>query len=362
MPLKLIAPGQRKNNRHYLIRGKHEASGRSIERTTGTRNAAVAENRLKTLIDELDRIAIHGARVTFEQAALNYVKDGGEARYIMPLAQHFEGVAVDEITPQAIDSAARALYPNVSPQTRHRQAVTPARAVIGHYTRGGLRKPQRDDARTRWLTPAEAELLIAAAYEVDRRRKKTPAGHSCARVIMFLLGTGARTKEAVRVQVSNINAPTRQVWIAPSKNGDARWAPIETARAFPVIIDNMTLGGGLFRTPKGEDYKVRDNNSGGQFAIMFNKARTIAGFDDDVTPHTLRHTWATWYYAATGHNLAALMSAGGWRSVSMAMRYTKLAPADLAEQIKSHGWQFGQWGKSGEGDARGNIYAVNSGA
>lgn len=73
--------------------------------------------------------------------------------------------------------------------------------------------------------------------------------------------------------------------------------------------------------------------------MAFNRAREAAGLGEDVTPHALRHTWATWFYAAH-KDLPALMANGGWVSVTMAMRYTKLAPADLPAQLEAHGWRF----------------------
>ena len=203
-----------------------------------------------------------------------------------------------------------------------------ARAIIEHHWRGGLRQSVEDNARIRWLTPEEAELLIEAADPIARR------------LILTLLGTGCRTSELVKLKVSDINLPTAQAWIAEPKNDSARWAPIERARALPALLGGLPPQGAAFLTPKGQPYRIRANNSGGQFAGRFNKAREAAGFGEDVTPHVLRHTWATWYYAATGHNLPALMAAGGWKSASMAMRYTKLAPADLPQRLAAHGWRF----------------------
>lgn len=58
-----------------------------------------------------------------------------------------------------------------------------------------------------------------------------------------------------------------------------------------------------------------------------------------MTPHTLRHTWATWHYAMNRDTLE-LMQLGGWRRPDMALRYAKLAPADLADRLFAHGWDF----------------------
>lgn len=60
---------------------------------------------------------------------------------------------------------------------------------------------------------------------------------------------------------------------------------------------------------------------------------------DDVTPHVLRHTWATWFYAQT-RDFGTLTDQGGWSKADMANRYRKLAPDDLSERLLKHGWDF----------------------
>jgi integrase len=361
MPLELIAPGQRKGNKHYIARGSLDGHGR-IERSLKTSNRKLAQQRLRQLERELEDAAALGGRISFARAALAYMEDRkaklaergleyhhtSEARYMARLLTHWGNTPLDELTPPVIAEAARALYPKAQPATRHRQAVTPTRAVIGHHERGGLRKGVQDNARVRWLTPEEAETLIEAACPRARR------------LILTLLGTGLRTSEVVRMQVRNINVPTAQVWIGNTKNDDPRWTPIERARALPALLEGLPPQGAAFLTPKGQPYAINRGNSGGQFAVIFNKAREAAGLGDDVTPHVLRHTFATWYYAASGHNLVALMQAGGWRKVDMALRYTKLAPSDLADRLLAHGWNFAAGGKLGENREGGNIIAINS--
>ena len=69
----------------------------------------------------------------------------------------------------------------------------------------------------------------------------------------------------------------------------------------------------------------------------------MAKLGRDVTHHVLRHTWATWFYAAT-RDYGRLLDLGGWRTTSTAERYRKLAPADLGHQLESIGWDFTKLG------------------
>ena len=59
------------------------------------------------------------------------------------------------------------------------------------------------------------------------------------------------------------------------------------------------------------------------------KRAGIAG----ASPHTLRHTWASWHYAMH-RDLMRLKSDGDWSTVSQTERYTKLVPATMAPEIR----------------------------
>lgn len=325
MPLKLHPPGKR-GFTTYFARGT--VAGRRVEESLGTRDRKTAIRKLAQRQIELEDTVGKPAQTTFAAATLAYLNDGGEGRYLTPILKHFGSeTLVDDISVQDMAACAQTLKPDTSAQTRHRCVITPIRAVLEHYKRGGPRQKHNDNARTRWLMPAEAEALIKAADPAIQR------------VILTILGTGVRTGELVKLQVANINAPAEQAWIADPKNEQPRWAGIERSRALPALLDGLPEDGAAFRTQYGKPYTIRRNNSGGQFAEPFNRARDLAGLGDDVTPHVLRHTWATWFYAVN-RNLPALMANGGWVSVSMAIRYTKLAPADLPAQLEKHGWNF----------------------
>ena len=220
-------------------------------------------------------------------------------------------------------------------------------------------QPSDAQRRIRWLTPEEAERLIEGARRVDEERAAGPA--MCERLVLMLLGTGCRTGELVNLMWGNVNLKTAEAFIADPKNGVSRWAAIERARALAHLAADAGEGA-VMLTPKGQPYRIRDNNSGGQFAVIFNKAREYAGLESDgprrVTPHVLRHTWATWFYAASGHNLVALQRNGGWEDSRTAMLYTKLAPADLSTRLRAHGWSFANGGEFGEGAGVARLRAV----
>lgn len=71
---------------------------------------------------------------------------------------------------------------------------------------------------------------------------------------------------------------------------------------------------------------------GGQIKTAFAGARRRAGLDASVTPHVLRHTWATWFYGLS-RDVMLLKHEGGWKSLRMVERYTHLLPAEFRDQV-----------------------------
>ncbi|WP_264787539.1 tyrosine-type recombinase/integrase [Gluconobacter roseus] len=45
-------------------------------------------------------------------------------------------------------------------------------------------------------------------------------------------------------------------------------------------------------------------------------------FVPDITPHDLRHTWATWHYCLH-KDLLRLKDEGDWSTINIVARYTK---------------------------------------
>jgi integrase len=68
---------------------------------------------------------------------------------------------------------------------------------------------------------------------------------------------------------------------------------------------------------------------GGQIKTAWAAAVTSARIEKPISPHTLRHTWASWHYAMH-RDLLLLKRDGGWASVAMVERYAHLAPAIIA--------------------------------
>lgn len=277
----------------------------------------------------------------FYSAAADYVRAGGSPRFLPPLIEYFgRDTTIDDIDEAAIVAAGVAVYPGRAPDTIRRQVRVPVQAVQ-NFARGNRRRKSTDRKRLRWLTPEEAERLLQAAMGLKLPNHQTPEPYTAAK-IAALLGTGMRTGECFAAMVDDFNEPTRQLWIPAVQTGagktssSARWVRFPT-RALE-IIGAPPEEGRMFRTAYGKPITMRDSG-GGQMKESFDRARDAAGLGPDVTPHVLRHTWATWFYCQT-RDFGTLMDQGGWSDAGTANRYRKLAPDDLPERLLRHGWEF----------------------
>lgn len=317
----------------WIIRGT--VAGQSVYESTGLidkRAAQIKKTRLEAQLIERASLG-KSATLTFAEAALTYLESGGEARFVSPLLLHFgESKRLVDIDNDDLNKAARTIYPAASDSTINRQLITPMSAIYnmaadeGHVPAKRFRRRKEPAGRLRWLTPEEAESLL---YHSDPHLLP---------IIAFLLGSGCRVSEALNLDESNLHLESRQAFIPHTKNGELKMVefPLRTKRI--MASAQLPQAGRVFRTPKGDPYET-GTGSGGQIAVAFTKARKGARLGDDVTPHSLRHTFATWHYAMN-KDLVSLMARGGWKDPKMAMRYTKLAPADLRERLQQFGWDF----------------------
>src|SRR5215469_10450470 len=118
MPIRLV---RRTKSPNWIIRGT--LRGHRIEESTGTNNKKVAEEIRAKREAEILAQSVYGRRATatFAEAALSYLENGGNRRFLDNVIQHFGTTPLAKIDQDAIDRGARKVYPNVSGATRDRQ-------------------------------------------------------------------------------------------------------------------------------------------------------------------------------------------------------------------------------------------------
>ena len=272
----------------------------------------------------------------FYLAALRYMEQGKEKRFLSRIIEHFgEHTLIEDIDTMAIAAAAAELYPYAKPETVKRQLKTPIVAVK-NFAQGTGRAKNYDTRRTRWLTPEEVEKLLYFASRPHEAGLHDPHLRTLQK-IAFMLGGGAGPGETFATQAENWNSNTSEWWLDGTKTVYRARFVLLPQRSIDLMGD-LPESGPAFLTPDGQPY-VERQNGGGQMAEAFGKIRDAAGLGRDVVPYTLRHTWATWFYAQT-KDFRRLVDLGGWNKSDTANRYCKVAPKDLGNRLLRHGWDF----------------------
>lgn len=341
MPLTLK---RRHGSPHWYLRGT--VRGLCVDESTRTGDRKAAEEVRAVREAELLKRSVHGdaAVRTFAEAALSYMESGGERGHLAPIISAIGRRPLASIGQAEIDTLAKKLKPAGGPATQNRHVYTPVSAVLHHAARKRwcdkpvIARPKEPKGRVRWITHDEAEKLIDAAAPHIRP------------LVIILLSTGARLAEALYLDWRNVDLSAGHVEFLDTKNGEARGVPLHP-RAVAALANLPHRTGAVFRRalpyetakgdkrPLGPAYEVR-TGGGGQVKTAWAGMCKRAGIAD-FSPHDCRHTWATWHYRAN-RDLTALMELGGWKSVSMVMRYAHVNTSHLAGSIDQI------WGKSGD--------------
>jgi integrase len=242
MSLRLVKA--RHGSPNWYMRGT--VRGRRVDESTGTDKRTKAEEIRARREAELLEETVHGRRAvaTFGSAAESYLRQGGEARYMAPLLEHFGAQKLAKIDQAAIDRCARILKPGGAPSTVNQQIYTPISAVLKHAaTRGwcefkGIERPRQPKGKTRWLTLEEAERLVDACSE------------HLAPPVTFMLYTGARVAEALYLDWSEVDLARAHVVFLDTKNGEDRGVPLHPS-AIAALANLPHRTGAVFRKPDG---------------------------------------------------------------------------------------------------------------
>jgi integrase len=299
MPLKISL---RNDSPFYQLSGS--INGRSIRRSLGTDDRSKAEEKAALIEARLWKGELYGdaSVARFEDAALAYLKDGADGRFIGKLLTHFRGRLLKDIKPQDIRAAARVLYPDCKPATWNRQAVAPARAIINHAADNGLcpaitikafktEKVARVSVGPEWV-----KAFRAAAIE-----KKVP---HVASLCWFLFETGCRIGEAVGLSLSDMDYVEGSANLGQTKNGEAYFAYFSTP-----------LGAELAQIPPRHERVFRYLDKSGVYKPW--RAICASAGIQYVPPHQAgRHSFAT-ALNALGWTANDIADAGRWKSVSL---------------------------------------------
>jgi integrase/recombinase XerD len=227
-----------------------------------------------------------------------------------------------------------------SPATIHRKSAC-LRSFYRHLRRDGLldsdptatlSTPRRSRKLPQVLTRAEIEKLL------DQPRGTEPAALRDRALLELMYACGLRASEAIGLELMDVDAQ-EGVLRARGKGSKERVVPIGQAalKALRIYLERGRPA--LVRgTPEAHlfvNFRGGSLTRQGLYKIVRRHAIT-AGLADRMSPHTLRHTFAT-HLLAGGCDLRSVQEMLGHADVSTTQLYTHLSGERIKEvYFKAH--------------------------
>lgn len=297
--------------------------GKRIRRSLKTRNRQAALEQCTLYEAKLWKRHSYGEEAvrTFEEAALHYMQQGGERRYLTKLIRRLKGRTLAKLKPGEIRGLATELYPNASGATKNRQVITPAKAVINHAHDLGWCSPIKikpfEEAKPVAKKPVDRAWLDAFLRTADAMRLPHLSG-----IVLFMHDTAARVSEAMRVRGKHVDLAARACLLERTKTDENVVCALTSELVLRIGQLNASAEDRVFSYTN----RVAVNQ---RIAAVCKKA----GIEYRSTHALGRHTFAT-DAIADGIDVKSAMDAGRWKSVAIFMgRYVHAE--DAAAKVAS---------------------------
>ncbi len=178
-----------------------------------------------------------------------------------------------------------------------------------------LTRPKKDRRLPNVLSQEEIIDLIRFTQNLKHRA-----------IIALLYSCGLRISELINLELKDINVDRKQLLVKSSKGRKDRY--VSLAESFLPLLSNY------FFTYKPSQYFV-EGRSGGKYSAesirqFIKKSAKVAGISKTVTPHTLRHSYAT-HLLENGVDIRYIQSLLGHARPETTMIYTHVKRKDLME-------------------------------
>jgi integrase len=345
MPLTLRPPRKGKTPNHE-IRGTY--LGVRVEVSSGSHKRSVALAQLRKIEECIETHGQYPApepqadsgQPTFLSAAVAYMRDGGERRYVAFNLKHFRETLLKDIDQAALDNAAETLLPAAAPDYRNRKVYTPVIAILRQALGDKcptFRRPKgsKGTERKGFMWPEDAFDVI------DEAEKDDP---EFGLYLFSLLYTGIRKSEGLDALKVDVRPEDLALWLRDSKNGDPRMLRLrqDIADRFQTHLKTLPEGRErLFRFRDGGHFKHKLLRATMAVCGLPCPKRRPTGWKPPefrlrfVTFHIFRHTWATWMRMYGGADLQGLAETKNWRDPRSVARYAHVVPRAEWDRVDS---------------------------
>jgi integrase len=313
--------------------------GRKIQvrRSAGTANRRLATEAAAAIEAKLLRDAYHGKRRgarSYAEALDGWLSAAPRApqdqwRHRRVLDAIGPDVTLADINQELVNRVRRQLLSaDAKASTIIRQVISPIQTIAifaadqGWCDRPRFAKPRQPKGRTLFLLPSEA----------DRAHDAFRLPHHQA---LFLLGldTGARISEVLDAQWTDVDLTDGRINFVHTKSYAPRMGVPLSPRTVAALAALPYRDGAVIHSRYGEGYSIGPpGQRAARVSGVFRRAMEAAGLSTAITPHVLRHTWASWHYAQH-RDLIRLQQEGGWAEINQVVRYAHLMPGGFEAEI-----------------------------
>jgi integrase/recombinase XerC len=195
--------------------------------------------------------------------------------------------------------------------------------IIEENPADGVTNPRQSHEHPRFLNPEQADSLLEAAEDQSPRSRRDLA------LAELLYGSGLRISEALALDLGDLE-PNRGVLLVRGKGRKQRIAPLtgKSLQRLKAYLDVRQAFGpapdetALFLGQRGKRLQRRQANR------IISRLSRSCGIQESISPHTLRHSFAT-HLLEGGADLRSLQELLGHSRLSSTQRYTHLSLARL---------------------------------
>lgn len=200
--------------------------------------------------------------------------------------------------------------------------------VVETDVTAAVRPPRQPSRLPKALPLATVESILAAASEPGTVLAKRDRA-----LLEVLYGTGARISEAVGLDIDDVDLEHSSVLLT-GKGSKQRIVPLGSY-AREAIEDYVAAARPALTSAAGSGPALFLNARGGRLSrqsawTVLTKAARRAGVDQDVSPHTLRHSFAT-HLLDGGADVRVVQELLGHASVTTTQIYTMVTIDRLRE-------------------------------
>ncbi|MBQ8703872.1 MAG: tyrosine recombinase [Bacteroidales bacterium] len=257
------------------------------------------------------------------------------------LARCLEDVPPEEVTLDQLQQLLKILNDSEIAPATQRRVVSGWRAffrmlVVDDAIKDNpaelLDMPMRPDHLPDVLTDDEITALQ------DTFDRSTPEGERNYAIVEVLYGCGLRVSELVNLKLSNLYPDELSLRVV-GKGDKERWVPVNQ-HAMDLVL-NYIHHVRSHQTPQpGEEKIVFLNRRGHRLSrqmvfIFLQRAATAAGIIKNISPHSLRHSFAT-ELVENGADLRAVQEMLGHASIATTEIYTHISRETLRNTIAAY--------------------------